>query len=290
MALVSLGMAGCLKDKDYDDGKIQSTTPGGNQNIVEMRISANNTKNFVSLAYSNSNNDTTVNLVPITLVTGNAPEDIHVTLDLKPDLVKVYNDSNGTQFDVPTTSLVTIVSNVVTIPKGSNTGYLQVKFKPSNLIGLELAYGFAISSVDKPNYVISGNLGSGVVAILIKNKYDGIYHATGHFAHPSSPRDIDEEKEEVITASGNSVTKELGDLGSGTKIVITINPDNSVTITPGEGTSGTTAAVGNFIDVTRPEYNNTYDPATKTFMLSYGYPLPAPTRTITEKLVYTGVR
>jgi len=71
---------------------------------------------------------------------------------------------------------------------------------------------------------------------------------------------------------------------------MTVNSDNTVTISAGPGASGSTALVGNFIDATRPAYNNTYNPATKTFMLSYGYPMPTPTRTITEKLVYTGSR
>lgn len=180
LAIASLSMAGCLKDQPYEDQEIQSTRPEGTPKIIEMKISATNTKNFVSLAYDNSNNDTVVNAVPIHLSTGGvAPEDINVTLELKPALVKTYNDSNKTAFDVPPSSLIAIVNPVITIPKGSSTGYLQVKFKPSSIIGHDYAYGLAISSVDKAGYTISGNLGSGVVAILIKNKYDGTYKVEG---------------------------------------------------------------------------------------------------------------
>lgn len=171
LALVSLGMTSCLKDKPYDDQQIQSTNPEQYYKVIEMAISATNSRNFKTLSYSNANKDTTVNLIPIHLNTGSgAPEDINVTLAVKPDLVQAYNAAHGTTYAVPSNSMVSIVTqnNIVTIPKGSNTGYLQVKFNPSVLFGAKWALGFAITSVDKTGYNISGNLGSGVVAINIK--------------------------------------------------------------------------------------------------------------------------
>ncbi len=188
MAIASFVMAGCLKDQPYEDQEIQSNRPEGTPRVIEMKITATNTRKFVSLAYDNSDNDTTVNLVPINLATADvAPEDINVTLELKPDLVQAYNDSNHTAYSIPSASLVSIVNPVVTIPKGSRTGYMQVKFKPSALIGREYAYGLAITSIDKPGYNISGNLGSGVVAILIKNKYDGRYEVDGTLIDAINP-------------------------------------------------------------------------------------------------------
>jgi hypothetical protein len=74
------------------------------------------------------------------------------------------------------------------------------------------------------------------------------------------------------------VEMELGDLGIFVKV--TINADNTLTVGPGSGTSGTTALVA--IIPGDATYNNTYDPATKTFKLKYGYPMPSPTRIITE--------
>jgi hypothetical protein len=184
----SLGLAGCLKDNAYEDQKIQSTRSKGSPQIIEMKISANNATKFVSLAYNNSNNDTVVDLVPITLATsGPAGEDINVTVEVKPALVEEYNDANHTTYEVPPSSLITILNPTVTIPKGSNTGYLQVKFKPSAIIGKDWAYGLAISSIDKAGYTISGNLGSGVVAMLIKNKYDGKYTVDGTLVDLAAP-------------------------------------------------------------------------------------------------------
>lgn len=180
LAIVSFGMAGCLKDQPYEDQEIQSNRPEGNPRVIEMKITANNIRNFVSHAFDNGNNDTVVDLVPIHLATaGVAPEDINVTLEIKPELVDAYNTDKNTSYSIPSSSLVTILNPVVTIPKGSRTGYMQVKFKPSDIVGMELAYGLAITNIDKPGYNISGNLGTGVVGILIKNKYDGRYEVDG---------------------------------------------------------------------------------------------------------------
>jgi hypothetical protein len=188
LAIASFAVAGCLKDQPYDDREVQSTRPDGSARVIELKISANNTRNFVSHAYDNSNTDTVVDLVPINLATADvAGEDIKVTLEIKPELVDAYNTTNHTGYSVPPSSLVTILNPVVTIPKGSRTGYMQVKFKPSSIIGQELAYGFAITSIDRPGYNISGNMGTGVVAILIKNKYDGIYEVDGTLVDAINP-------------------------------------------------------------------------------------------------------
>jgi hypothetical protein len=212
LALVTVGMAGCLKDKPYDDQQIQSTRPNGTPRVIEMKISASNTKNFVSVAFDNSPNDTVIDLVPINLATADAAgEDINVTLELKPDLIQTYNDSNQTSYEVPPASLVSIVNTTVTIPKGSHTGYMQVKFKPADIIGHEYAYGLAITSVDKQGYTISGNLSSGIVAILIKNKYDGTYKVDGSMtdvvnpALSSVPGDPYPFEVELRTTGANSV-------------------------------------------------------------------------------------
>jgi hypothetical protein len=282
--LLSLGMVSCLKDEEFDDGRIQSVRNSSQPKMVEVALSTSSANQFLVLSFDNSNVDTTFNLIPVTLSTaGPAAEDLQVTLTQNNSLVTDYNTANGTDYKVPTASMFSVVNSggVVTIPKGSNTAYLQVKLKPSAFLGDSWALGYEISAVDKSGYTISGNLKSGIVAIGVKNEYEGTYHTTGYFQHPTVPRDIDQE-DYMSTAGPKSVSKTLGDL-TGINVIITINADNSVTIGPGSGATGTIAtvtAMGG--DAT---YNNTYDPATKTFWLKYGYPQPGPTRIITEKVV-----
>jgi len=116
-----------------------------------------------------------------------------------------------------------------------------------------------------------------VVALVVKNKYDGEYHSAGVFHHPTAgDRAIDEDKD-LVTAGPTSVRAKLGDLGgSDYYMILTVNPDNSVTITP----SGVTP------NVDQSWGPNFYDPVGKAFHLFYSYNVAAPRKieeTITLK-------
>src|ERR1017187_7000483 len=133
--IFSITTISCLKDKAFDNGSIQSGSGGSGANIevITLGITVSDTANFLQAAYPLSpNDDTTVNLVPVELGGLNAaPQDIHVTLTENDQLVNDYDSANGTSYTNPGTA-ITIVNNVVTIPKGSRVGYLQVKFLPTD--------------------------------------------------------------------------------------------------------------------------------------------------------------
>lgn len=281
---LGIGMVSCLKDKDYDDGLIQSTH-GSTPQMIEVKVSASSASNFLGLVFDPVNRDTTLNFIPVNLATaGSASEDINVTLTQKNSLVTDYNAANGSDYQIPTPNMFTVLNagNVVTIPKGSHTGYLQVKFKPADFAGA-WALGYQITAVDKPGYTISGNLSTGIVAIVAKNPYDGLYTSVGYFEHPTSPRDIDLEHLALVTVNANTVNRLIGDLGAASgSMNITVNANNTVTVGPGPGNTGTVASIANLPSV--GIYNNTYDPATHTFYLRYGYPNPGATRIVTEKV------
>src|SRR5262245_14055115 len=103
---VSCVLTGCLKDKDYDNGLIQSTNPNGtNQNIVEIKLTAGSNTNVLITSFNQANADTTINFVPVNLSSGEAAsQDIHVTLKQNDSLVSSYNNANGTNFQVPAAS------------------------------------------------------------------------------------------------------------------------------------------------------------------------------------------
>jgi len=177
-AVLTLGLTGCLKDKDYNRGLIQSinNSNGTNENVVEIQLTATSASNFFQTSFNSTNADTTIDFVPVVAASPNLPtKDVHVTLMLDPTLVDNYNTANGTSFQVPDPSMYTLVNGlVVTIPAGSHRGFLKVKFKPSDFIGSDWALGFSIASADN-GYIVSGNLNTGIVGFGIKNQYDGIY-------------------------------------------------------------------------------------------------------------------
>jgi hypothetical protein len=177
---LAAAFTGCLKDKDYDNGVIQSVhSNGSTPNVVEIKLTAGDVSNFLVVSYDNSTTDTVINLIPVNLATHDAAsQDLHVTLTAKQSLVNDYNAANGTDYGDPTALYTVEDGGVVTIPKGEHTGFLKIKFKPSNFLGADWAVGFQITAIQESGYVISGNLSTGIVAIGIKNKYDGNYNLT----------------------------------------------------------------------------------------------------------------
>lgn len=281
VAALSFMISGCLKDKNFDNGSTQSVT-GPETKVVEIKLTATNTSNFFILAVDNSTNDTTVDLVPVNLATANAaPEDLHVTVSLDSALVDNYDTTNAAGYVTPSSNMFTIVNPEVVIPKGSHTGYVQIKFKPSDFLGGSWALGFKIIAIKESGYNISGNLSTGITAIVVKNQYDGTYHSTGFVYHPSAPRPLDEIKD-LTTVSANSVACGFGDLGgAGYVALLTVDPvTNKVTIS--DYTTGIPiVGFDNGLPNSNPGYtpqwsgssqcNNTYDPATKTFYIRMGY-------------------
>jgi len=299
IAAISFSGVGCLKDKDFDNGAIQSNHNTGTLiKPVEIKLTASNTSNFLTLAFDNSSDAVTQDVVPINLATSDpAPEDIQVTVALDPTLVDDFNTANGTSYVVPDPSMYTLVNNgIVTIKKGEHTGYLQLTFVPSTFLGGAWALGYQITSVDKAGYTISGNMSTGITALVIKNAYEANYNVTGYFVHPSAPRPIGQEKY-LATVGADRSEGTVGDLGS--PFDFTIDPSNNLIDWQAQGSTNPASNFINGVDnaygnatypgapFTHDVYNNTYDPANKTFWMHYGYngTYPAYSREIYEKWV-----
>ncbi len=111
----------------------------------------------------------------------------------------------------------------------------------------------------------------------IINQYEGEYHATGFFDHPTAPRDMDLNKY-YSSVDETTITGDHSDLGdAGYKVTLKVNADNSVEVKQFANESE--------IGEMTPDAENSYDPATKTFTLSYRYMGGDGWRTVTEILV-----
>lgn len=282
LSALLLAGTGCLKDELVEDG-LAGPEIYKSPKVIELPGAVNEDTRVTTYTFSFdlSEKDTTIDLVPVRLSSNSpATEDIQVQLELVPDLVSIYNDTTGSNVEQPSANNYKFSDNLmVTIPKGSREGFLKMTAKPSSLLGGSFGFGFRIKSVTNSDYVISGNYSNAVVLVGVKNIYEDDYKGIGFFQHPTVPRDFDHDKY-LTTVNATTSESELGDLGI--NIRITVNPDNTVKIGPGSGTSGTTALVAEMPG--DPVYNNKYDPATKTFKLKYGYPMPSPTRIVTETL------
>jgi Domain of unknown function (DUF1735) len=211
--------------------------------------------------------------------------DIQATLVLMPSLVA----ANG--LNALPAAAYSIPSLTLTIPK--NGGVVAVPMTLNKtLLNLALVYGIAFKLTTVSEGIISDLSNEITVAFIIKNAYHANYTVNGYFFHPSagSSRAISNLVKGMSTLGAQRVQGQVGDLGgwnfqfdisgsalSGWASYNGANPpsppasgffvaDNPGAITypdapPGPGTAP-------YLQTT---YNNTYNPATKTFYLHYGY-------------------
>ncbi|WP_439557671.1 BT_3987 domain-containing protein [Dyadobacter sp.] len=274
--LFGIAVTSCLKDD-------MNLDPDTSTNVVEFK----NPSSFVSPSgstysmYSKSFDLAPEADYPVTVSYSGAhvaPQDITVTLGVDTAAVSQYNAEQEEAFDVIDPSLYTIPATVV-IPKGQRTAQVMIKVKPSQFdFSKNYVLPIQIKSASSAN--VSGNFGTILLALKAKNIYDATYESTGYVYHPTAPRAVHADKH-METVSPNTVKVELGDLGgSGYFANVTVDPKtNKVTITPAAGAAG--APYTQFDTALPSPYtpqwadagkaNNTYDPATKTFYLRYGY-------------------
>jgi len=309
---LSIAAVSCLKDKAYDNGTIQSGSQGSGQDtkVISLGITVSSTSNFLQASFQITGSDTTVGLIPVELGgTSDAPADIHVTLMVDDSLLEAYNNANGTNF-VDASSVATILNNgVVTIPKGSRIGYLQVTFNASNLLAENYALPVKINIVAEPGYTISGNMNTGIVAIGPKNQYDGMYELTiltsgwGAYGINDGPPALTWPTNVGLVTSGpNSVvfSSEVGSsqpafAGGGitgfgaTEPQFTFDPTTNklisvVNLVPDDG-RGRTFFLNPAVTDSR------YDPATQTIYAAYEMTQNGrPNQFIYDTLVYRGPR
>jgi hypothetical protein len=186
-----------------------------------------------------------------------------------------------------------------------------IKLTLNNALALDLnsryAMGFTIISVD-PNTRIAAIESSMVVEIGVKNKWDGVYKVSGTFFHPTSAGLVGPFGTastggdllcDMVTTGSNTLNRDYGaPVGesvivfnstsggltyfTGVKMRFAVNPStNVVTLS-----AAPTATVG---PDTSP-YDCTYNPATKTFNLNYGWTAAGGQRRITEILQYVRPR
>lgn len=280
MAVLSLSMTGCLKDEGFDNNETGLKT--NNKDRFVAVLNAYETRGISIQGIFTTPAEEQLEAFVLTLTGPAYDKDVQVTLALAPAMVAAHNTENSTHYEVLPAAAYDF-NTTVTIPAGQARVAVPIRLKKAALDPTKsYALGMQVTSVSDPSVKLPATSKQSLLGILLRNIYDGNYVATGYFVHPTDPRDFEKEVS-LATIGANSVSKDLGDLGSGTKINITINADNTVSIAPGAGTSGNSASVAGMVG--DPVYNNTYDPVTHTFWLKYGYPNPGPTRIITEKVV-----
>lgn len=305
IAIVSVILTSCL-----DDDKA-ALDPSGTQNIIEFldpSVPAS-PAGAVYPAYSTSfmlAPEAKVNLVLSYSGPNDNSKDIQLTLAVDPIALELYNEQmskgldgnealNGATYDIMPEANYSIETLSITIPKGQTKASLSITVFPEKF-DFSKNYAIPLRIVSASSGTISANFSAAMIAVGVRNQFDGVYDITAGDIQRNSATGPDPALSgnyvaglqlSLVTLSSNSVSiepvwKDGSGIGGITGTSLTIDPaTNSVTV----------KSSGNATLKNTPATINSYDPVTKEFTLSFDWGSAPSTRVITGlKLKYHGPR
>jgi len=179
LAVAMLG-TGCLKDKGYDNNEYgindANNSPAGIgfHKGVQFRV---------GLGLELTADPQTINNQAVIMLMGAVPSrDVTVTIAIDPTIVSDYNTQNGTNiinmvegvdFSIPGTTF--------TIPAGSRQVNVPISVPSTASFSSNDTYGIGVKIVSADaGYVLSSNQNRLLLAINLKNRWDGIYNLRGY--------------------------------------------------------------------------------------------------------------
>lgn len=284
--LCMLSLSSCLKNKN-EQPDFSATTPvveipvgspvgdGGINSLTTSLIQQDAQSEYIYyINYAAANTKST---------------DIKVTLSVDPALLATYNAAHASDpalTIVPSSAFIMPVT--ITIPANQRRVQVPVKFI-STLLDPAISYGLPVTIKDASGEVISKNFGSVMIKVAVRNKYDGKYTLKGYIFREGDP---------VLSGNFKGITKDLTSNGSSAVdfsqvwssgaavggidgLTINVNPaTNKVTM---KSTANPTL-------VNDPAYDSRYDPATKTFYISFKWGASPASRAATDTLTYVSPR
>jgi hypothetical protein len=277
----SIFFTACVKDRNTGPD-FSSTAP-----VLELRTPISNIAGLANFSRAElSNFSTGISQFYVNLASANTfDHDVNVTIGVDPTLIDTYNadDNNTVKYVLMPDSVYTLSKTAGTIVKGQRIDSFQITFYKDKIDPAQ-NYMLPVTITDGDGVLISGNQAT-IWYHAIGNPYAGAYSDVGYFYHPSGPRDIAPNTKVMSAVSSSILQVDLGDLGgSGYIAWLTVDPvTNEVTILnyDSENYYGDPNFLIQWNSLAPTGYspawsgsdqcNNTYDPATKTFYLRYGY-------------------
>lgn len=298
--IVLTGLTACLKD-DFIDNQKYGIINTNAYKIIEMAAPITDLRN---VAVEIKPDAQTVDFATVHLAAENtANEDIKVSLSIAKtqELINKYNtadDDGDGELDHPTPLVILPIDQYtfpqgldVTIPKGGKDAILKITFPHSEQLDVSTLYAIAIeiTTVDKEGYTISGNFKHELITVAVKNQYDGIYNFKGYILRnsvngPDPALSGNFKDEEAVLKTLNATAVQFAQIwknGGGVAgiggLTLTVDPiTNKVTC----------SSVQNASLINEPGYDNRYDPATKTFYVSFQWGVFPNNRAATDTLIY----
>lgn len=297
-------VSSCLKDKGFEDQKYGTIVKEVKGVAFPLAPTSPVLGSINSLTESQ-----TYQLPNITLEQeGVAASDVTVTVSLNNALVDAANTQDPSlDLTVLPADAYTLSTTSVVIPKGSKfSDALKLVIPNSSSLDPNLTYalGFSITAVSA-GYTIAANQKDVVIGFAIKNAYDGIYSVESglvtRYTSPGVPAgdaisgplggnpDV-----YLLTSGANSVSippsgVEGGLFWSGGGSMVAGVDGITLTVDPGTN-QVTSRSAGNATFGNWAGRDNYYDPATKTFHLSFRWNPTANVREYEVVLKYKGPR
>jgi hypothetical protein len=276
---IIFSLSSCLKN-----GKYYTDFASGGAS-VDLPLAATNANNPVTFAF-----DATVTSTDIPFyinlaspkVLGTA---VTATFALDSAYLDTYNTNNGTNYQLMPDTVYTIVNGWNrTIPAGKRLDSMYVHF---DFTKLDLTQVYILPVTIQSASVPIEQWNHLMISPSVKNQYDGNYSITGYTLRAGDP---------VRTGEIPAGTMGLATSGPASVVFVSLQPwaDGSGV---GIGNPNLAINVADSVTITSPGgamnysgYSPYYDPATKTFYISYTWGAGVASRLATDTLTYLGPR
>ncbi|SFQ50773.1 DUF1735 domain-containing protein [Parafilimonas terrae] len=188
LLLTSMMFTSCLKDDSLtlDTGLSDNVTEFGNTGSIATNPSGGAAPRFAIDLGSLKTGDTASFKVNVNYAGDEmAPQDITVTVDIDESLLATYNAAHsvdGANYIAPPASLFkTSFPITLVIPKGKQTAQAVIEAQLSNDYDFNAAYALPLKITSTSVGEVSGNFGSALYSITVRNIYDGEFTVTGSF-------------------------------------------------------------------------------------------------------------
>lgn len=179
----------CLKDDSLtlDTGKSNNVTEfGNNGSPLDLPKDGAPVRYGIDLGTLKDGQSSTFHILVGYAGSKLAPENMTVTVDLDNSLLTTYNDVHsvdGADFEIPPMELFGANFPVtITIPKGKQFGELEVPFKlDASKWDFDADYALPLKITKTSVGIVSGNFGTALYSLNIRNIFDGQFKVTGTF-------------------------------------------------------------------------------------------------------------
>lgn len=193
--LAALLLSSCKKNLVYGDVAVNTFRP-----IVEF-----SDRDFKMVTMDYSNNEVLVDITDLRfMIRSDVQRDANVKIVISTNAVDDYNNANGTSYTAVNVPVFALETDEFSLSPTERKHTVRIRLKPVDVSTGENAIGLVVKEANGAE--VSEIADTLIVALSVKNKYDGVYNLRG-FHNRSSPdytAPYDEEVE-LITSGPNSV-------------------------------------------------------------------------------------